>query len=164
MERLTSIVKELLENAIDAGATDIRIDVEKGGAKCIRVSDNGSGISKDDLTQALMRHATSKISSLEDLLECRLSAEGDNRPVSQPLLMPVRLKLNREERELLRLWQPDLEQSGIRFTVYGHGVVFSGVPAMIREQPLTLLLGKLAEWLSRESEPETAPDSARVSR
>lgn len=98
------------------------------------------------------------------LLECRLSAEGDNRPVSQPLLMPVRLKLNREERELLRLWQPNLEQSGIRFTLDGHGVVFSGVPAMIREQPLTLLLGKLAEWLSRESEPETAPDSARVSR
>ncbi|ECO0809209.1 DNA mismatch repair endonuclease MutL [Salmonella enterica subsp. enterica serovar Newport] len=98
------------------------------------------------------------------LLESRLSAEGDNRPVSQPLLMPVRLKLNREERELLRLWQPNLEQSGIRFTVDGHGVVFSGVPAMIREQPLTLLLGKLAEWLSRESEPETAPDSARVRR
>ncbi|ECB1164848.1 hypothetical protein EU454_26890, partial [Salmonella enterica subsp. enterica serovar Java] len=53
---------------------------------------------------------------------------------------------------------------GIRFTVDGHGVVFSGVPAMIREQPLTLLLGKLAEWLSRESESETVPDSARVSR
>ncbi|ECI8027254.1 TPA: DNA mismatch repair endonuclease MutL [Salmonella enterica] len=98
------------------------------------------------------------------LLESRLSAEGDNRPVSQPLLMPVRLKLNREERELLRQWQPYLEQTGIQLTQDAHGVVFSGVPAMMRELPLTSLLNNLVEWLSRESEPETAPDSARVSR
>ncbi|HGB5310917.1 TPA: hypothetical protein ACIVON_005473, partial [Salmonella enterica subsp. enterica serovar Poona] len=57
------------------------------------------------------------------LLECRLSAEDDNRPVSQPLLMPVRLKLDREERESLRQWQPCLEQKGIQFTQDGHGVV-----------------------------------------
>ncbi|EAO8183919.1 DNA mismatch repair endonuclease MutL [Salmonella enterica subsp. enterica serovar Enteritidis] len=98
------------------------------------------------------------------LLESRLSAEGDNRPVSQPLLMPVRLKLNREERELLRKWQPYLEQTGIQLTQDAHGVVFSGVPAMMRELPLTSLLNNLVEWLSRESEPETAPDSARVRR
>ncbi|EEP0997568.1 hypothetical protein HAY25_004648 [Salmonella enterica] len=78
--------------------------------------------------------------------------------------MPVRLKLNREEQELLRLWQPDLERAGIQFTQDAHGVVFSGVPAMIREQPLTSLLNNLVEWLSRESEPETGSDSARVSR
>lgn len=98
------------------------------------------------------------------LLESRLSAEGDNRPVSQPLLMPVRLKLNREERESLRLWQPYLEQTGIRCTPDGHGVVFNGVPSLIREQPLTLLLGKLAEWVSREDVPDADTGTARVSR
>ncbi|EKM3984767.1 DNA mismatch repair endonuclease MutL [Salmonella enterica] len=98
------------------------------------------------------------------LLESRLSAEDDNRPVSQPLLMPVRLKLNREERESLRVWQPYLEQTGIRCTPDGHGVVFNGVPSLIREQPLTLLLGKLAEWLSREDEADADTGAARVSR
>ncbi len=98
------------------------------------------------------------------LLECRLSAEGDNRPVSQPLLMPVRLKLDREERESLRQWQPCLEQKGIRFTLDGHGVVFSGVPVMIREQPLTSLLGRLAEWLSGTGGSDENTDSSSVSR
>ncbi|ECL5068339.1 DNA mismatch repair endonuclease MutL, partial [Salmonella enterica] len=96
------------------------------------------------------------------LLESRLSAEDDNRPVSQPLLMPVRLKLNREERESLRQWQPYLEQTGIRCTPDGHGVVFNGVPSLIREQPLTLLLGRLAEWLSREDEADADTGAARV--
>ncbi|EBR9315223.1 DNA mismatch repair endonuclease MutL [Salmonella enterica subsp. enterica serovar Muenchen] len=100
----------------------------------------------------------------QSLLESRLSAEGDNRPVSQPLLIPVRLKLNREERDSLRLWLPYLEQTGIRCTPDGHGVVFNGVPSLIREQPLTLLLGRLAEWLSREDAPDADAGSARVSR
>lgn len=78
--------------------------------------------------------------------------------------MPVRLKLNREERESLRLWLPYLEQTGIRCTPDGHGVVFNGVPSLIREQPLTLLLGRLAEWLSREDAPDADAGFARVSR
>lgn len=67
VERPASIVKELLENSLDAGATQITIDVEEGGSKLIRVRDNGGGIEKGDLPLALSRHATSKISTLEDL-------------------------------------------------------------------------------------------------
>lgn len=67
VERPSSVVKELIENSIDAGATRIDIDIEKGGAKLIRIRDNGSGVEKDQLGLALSRHATSKLASLDDL-------------------------------------------------------------------------------------------------
>jgi DNA mismatch repair protein MutL len=67
VERPASVVKELVENSIDAGATEIIVEIEDGGRRLIRVSDNGCGMSRDDLLISLERHATSKISSDADL-------------------------------------------------------------------------------------------------
>src|SRR5512135_283476 len=67
VERPASVVKELIENSIDAGATEIIVDIEQAGRKLIRVTDNGCGMSGDDARTAFVRHATSKISSDEDL-------------------------------------------------------------------------------------------------
>src|SRR6516164_1384609 len=71
VERPSSVAKELIENAIDARATRIRVDVEAGGVGLIRVSDDGDGMSAEDAMLATERHATSKISTLDDLSHIR---------------------------------------------------------------------------------------------
>ena len=67
IERPASVVKELVENSIDAGAKNIEVDIKKGGKTYIRITDNGKGIERDDMAIALERHATSKIRKVEDL-------------------------------------------------------------------------------------------------
>ena len=74
VERPASVVKELVENAIDAGATSITVEIKDGGISLIRITDNGSGISADQVRTAFLRHATSKIENAEDL--SRISSLG----------------------------------------------------------------------------------------
>lgn len=68
VERPASVVKELLENAIDAGASVVTVEIKEGGISLIRVTDNGCGIDKSEVSKAFLRHATSKINSVEDLM------------------------------------------------------------------------------------------------
>src|SRR5215813_11673161 len=68
IERPASVVKELLENSLDAGANEFRIDIEMGGRRLIRLADDGIGMSQDDAMLAFERHATSKLSDVKDLL------------------------------------------------------------------------------------------------
>jgi len=69
IERPASVVKELVENSLDSGADQITVELENGGKKSIKITDNGSGMTKDDLDQAIQRHATSKIMTKEDLFK-----------------------------------------------------------------------------------------------
>jgi DNA mismatch repair protein MutL len=81
VERPASVVKELLENSLDAGATRIRIEVEAGGRKLIRIVDNGHGMVRDDALLAFERHATSKLHTSDDLLSIRtLGFRGEALP------------------------------------------------------------------------------------
>ena len=69
IERPGSVIKELVENSIDAGATAITIEIKEGGMSFIRITDNGCGISKEEVPVAFLRHATSKLQTADDLLK-----------------------------------------------------------------------------------------------
>ena len=81
VERPASVVKELLENALDAGATRIRVQVEAGGKKLIQVTDDGCGMVRDDALLAFERHATSKLRAADDLLSIATLGFRDRKSV-----------------------------------------------------------------------------------
>ena len=99
VERPASVVKEMLENALDAGATRIKISVEAGGKKLIQITDNGCGMVRDDAMLAFERHATSKIKNTEDLLSiATLGFRGEALP-SIASVSRLRLETRRAEEE-----------------------------------------------------------------
>jgi len=110
VERPASVIKELLENSLDAGASRIEIDIEQGGVKLMRVRDNGQGIHRDDIALALSRHATSKISDLEGLEKVvSMGFRGEALP---SIASVSRLQLISREKESDSGWMVSNEDAG----------------------------------------------------
>lgn len=108
VERPSSVVKELVENAIDAGASAVTVEIKEGGISLIRITDNGAGIAKDQIRLAFLRHATSKISQVEDLLT--ITSLGFRGEALSSIAAVSRVEL---------ITKPHEELMGIRYVIEG---------------------------------------------
>lgn len=115
VERPASVIKELVENSLDAGANNISIDVDKGGVKRIRICDNGIGIAKNELTLALSRHATSKIKDLRDLEA--IESLGFRGEALASISSVARLTLTSKPKNQATAWQANAEGRDMSVTI-----------------------------------------------
>ena len=123
VERPASVVKELVENSLDAGAVRVQVDVEQGGTRLIRVIDDGSGIRREDLHLALSRHATSKLLVLEDLE--RIASMGFRGEALPAIASVSRLTLASRAADDDQAWELSGDDGEIRPAALSRGTVVS---------------------------------------
>ncbi|MGE4232699.1 MAG: DNA mismatch repair endonuclease MutL [Bacteriovoracia bacterium] len=143
IERPSSVVKELVENAIDAGATQIEVEIADGGLKKIRVTDNGEGILKEDLPLTIKRHATSKIETFEDIYSVSTMGFRGEALASIHAVSRLTIDSKRQDSEINSIYfegsepkeNPQTRQEGLRFssgtTILVEDLFFN-VPARLR--------------------------------
>jgi DNA mismatch repair protein MutL len=157
VERPASVVKELVENALDAGAGRIRVEIREGGASLIAVSDDGHGMPQGDARLALERHATSKIRSIDDLM--RIGSFGFRGEALPAIASVSRLRLTTRERDASEGWEIRVEAGEIIDERAAGGApgtrvevvdLFGAVPARRKflKKPATEW-GHIKDWLGR---------------